>query len=247
MQRGRGGIAAGIAALALATGAAPSGADEHGAEPVVQRPSDRSDAGEAPEPAAGRVERKPAVVEVTTRVAAESCTREQEEVIETARRAAAIRSQVATDRARGLHPSTGDMDRLEVQQTAYRVIEPDLDFGQVVEISEKMRDRVSSMGLRAACSAKSDPNCAVRSAYVADLAPPIHVCPAFFDTSSAEQRVRTLIHESAHLVGIREKGDGESYCVLFDCDTSCGGFYAADSWAHFVHCAAGQTPDSWDD
>jgi hypothetical protein len=189
-----------------------------------------------------KVVKKPSPV-VRSRVAAEACTPEQEAIIETARKAAAIRTQVATDHARGLHPSTGENDKREAQRLADKLIDPDVDFDQVVEITENIRDRVSSASLRTACSAASDANCAVRSAYVQDLSPPIHICPEFFKSSTPEQRIRTMIHESAHLSRIKEEGDSESYCVMFDCDTNCGGFHAADGWAHFVHCVSGQTPD----
>lgn len=228
--------------------ACPAGlwAQEPSAEPVTKREARKPVArGDTPAPDPSKVVEKP-TPKVRSRVAAQACTPAQEEVIETARRAAAIRSQLATDRTRGIHPTTGERDRREAEQAAYRLIDGDVDFDQVAEITESVRDRVSSPSLRAVCESSNDPNCTVRSAYVQDLHPPIHICPAFFDTSSAEQRIRTLIHESAHLVGVREQGDSESYCVLFDCDTNCGGFYAADSWAHFVHCVAGETPDAYD-
>ena len=54
--------------------------------------------------------------------------------------------------------------------------------------------------------------------------------------------MRTLIHEAAHLAGIGQPS-GESYCVDFDCDSSCGDANSADSWAHFIHCLGGGTAD----
>ncbi len=80
------------------------------------------------------------------------------------------------------------------------------------------------------------------AAYVVGNRPPIHLCSAFF-RSSPEQRVRTLVHEAAHLAGIGEV-DGESYCVTFDCESGCGpGFEAGDSWSHYVHCLSNQWPN----
>ena len=80
------------------------------------------------------------------------------------------------------------------------------------------------------------------AAYVVGNRPPIHLCSAFF-RSSPEQRVRTLVHEAAHLAGIGEV-DGESYCVTFDCESGCGpGFEAGDSWSHYVHCLSNQRPN----
>lgn len=235
-----------VVLIALA-GPSASWAEDAASGRVIKRSSGKPQArGETPAPDPSRTRSVPMPV-VQTRVAAESCSPEQEAKIEAARRAAAIRSQVATDRARGLHPSTGEQDRRDAQRHASKLIDDDVDFDQVVEITESIRDRVSSASLRTVCEGKSNPNCAVRSAYVENLSPPIHVCPAFFETSSDEQNIRTLIHESAHLSRIREEGESESYCVLFDCDTNCGGFYAADSWAHFVHCVAGETPDAYDE
>jgi hypothetical protein len=234
----------GVVMLLALTLTSSASAEEPAAQPVVKRTSDAPvPRGEAQSPDPSRVVEKP-VPTVQSRVAPEACTPKQEKVIEAARRAGAVRSQVATDRARGLHPNTGERDRLEAEQAANQLIDVDVDFGQVVEITETIRDRMSSASLPVVCESKSNPNCAVRAAYVTNLEPPIHICPAFFDTSSSEQRIRTMIHESAHLAGLREQGDSESYCVFFDCETNCGGFYAADSWAHFVHCVAGETPDT---
>jgi hypothetical protein len=105
---------------------------------------------------------------------------------------------------------------------------------------------VSSSELKVACETDKNPNCAVRTAYVENLSSPIHFCPAFFQTSTPEQRIRTLIHESAHLARIKEEGDSESYCVSFDCESNCGGFYVADGWAHYLHCLSGQKADQAD-
>ena len=66
--------------------------------------------------------------------------------------------------------------------------------------------------------------------------------PRFLDKDPPEQRVRTMVHESAHLTGIGEI-DGESYCTSYDCAGSCGGRNVADSWAHLVNCLSGQAPN----
>jgi hypothetical protein len=72
------------------------------------------------------------------------------------------------------------------------------------------------------------------------------LCPAFFKQGPEEQ-IRTLIHESAHLAGIGKADTAESYCVIFNCEQSCGGFESADSWGQFVHCLSGQAPDKPDE
>ena len=189
-----------------------------------------------------KIVKKPNPV-VSSRVAPEACNSAEESMIETARKSAAVRTQVATDRARGLHPSTGASDKREAQRLFDKIVDPNVDFDQVIEVSESIRNRVSSPDLKVQCETDKNPNCAVRTAYVENLSPPIHFCPAFFQTSTAEQRIRTLVHESAHLSRIKQEGDAESYCVSFDCDSNCGGFGVADGWAHFLHCASGEKAD----
>jgi hypothetical protein len=113
---------------------------------------------------------------------------------------------------------------------------------------EQIGDVISSMvnfltsGVDVKVAAANDPECGQRAAYVRGLRPPIVLCPTFF-SDSAEQRIRTMIHESAHLARIGSGDLGESYCVDFDCKGSCGGFDSADSWAHLVHCLSGQKAD----
>lgn len=119
---------------------------------------------------------------------------------------------------------------------------------------------------KAWCPAASDKHCGSRAGYVrSDKPGHVFFCPRFFDQKKGEegdptpdeQRVRTVVHESAHMAhpGISEPG-GESYCVVFTCEDSCGeGPYdpeqgkniparVADNWSQFVHCASGQKPDS---
>lgn len=77
----------------------------------------------------------------------------------------------------------------------------------------------------------------------------LRFCPAFWD-KKPEDRVRLMVHETAHMAGVAEDA-GESYCMDFDCRSSCGDgkgtggarFDVADNWAHFVHCAAGEKAD----
>ncbi len=222
-------------------------AEEPAAKPVIKQKSEKARTRSAAKPDPSKIVKKPNPT-VQSRVAAEGCTPAQEEQIETARKAAAIRTQTATDRARGLHPSTGTNDQREAESLAAKLIDDDLDFEQVVEISEKIRNRVSNADLPTACASAEDTNCTGRAAYVLGTSPPIQLCPGFFakEKSSPEQRIRTLIHESAHLVGVREESGEESYCGLFDCEIRCGNFYAADGWAHFMHCLSGSTPDKAD-
>jgi hypothetical protein len=131
--------------------------------------------------------------------------------------------------------------RIAARQLAQRMFDwdnPNMD--QVGEILGSMITHLSP-GMRWTAEPSGEGHCQDRAAYVVGHRPPIHLCPAFF-ASSQEQRVRTLVHESAHVAGIGQP-DGESYCVTFDCQTVCGGFEAADSWSHYVHCLSRQQPD----
>lgn len=172
----------------------------------------------------------------------------QRKVIEDARRAAAIRTQIALMWVQGIVPpgrsdryDPGEVMRRRARQLAQRMFQwnnPNME-----QVEEVVRDMVSRLtNPRVMIAGRGDPECGTRAAYVRGLAPPIILCPTFF-SDTPEQQIRTMIHEAAHLARIGNAGLGESYCVFFDCQTSCGGFDAADSWAHFVHCLSGQAPD----
>jgi hypothetical protein len=172
----------------------------------------------------------------------------QQPAIEAARGSAAIRTQTALLRLRGIvppgppgRPDPGQEMRERARRLA-RVMfnwdNPNMD--QIEEVVSSMVSRLANPQVMVA--GRNDPECGNRAAYVRGLQPPIVLCPTFF-SDTPEQRTRTMIHESAHLARIGSGSLGESYCVFFDCQTSCGGFDSADSWAHFVHCLSGQTAD----
>lgn len=170
-----------------------------------------------------------------------------QQMIDEARLRAFVRCQIAYQKLAGIGPPSppGRPDMTQEEQRRARnlariIFGTDLNMDQVTEIVGNMRNFLTP-GLKAEAAAATDPNCASRAAYVVGHLQPIHLCPAFF-SSTPEERARTMIHEAAHLAGIGEVA-GESYCGVFDCNTSCGGFSVADSWAHFVHCLSGQTPD----
>lgn len=173
------------------------------------------------------------------------CSEDQISSIEEARRAASIRCQLSVFQLSGtVAPGRGDTSG-EARRRARRVVRTifgkDLNMTQVEEIVREMRDRLMSPSLNFICESSGNNNCGTWDAYVVGNRGPMHLCPAFF-SSSAEQKIRTLIHEAAHLSGIGESS-GESYCAIFDCNSSCGGFNVADSWAHLVHCLSAQSPD----
>ena len=63
-----------------------------------------------------------------------------------------------------------------------------------------------------------------------------------FFSGSAEQRTRTLLHESAHLAHIGSADAAETYLPTWDCEAP-GGFDSADAWGQYVNCLSGQAPD----
>lgn len=173
----------------------------------------------------------------------------QQGIIDTARRAAAIRSQIAMFRVRGIAPTglPGAIDPATewgIRARSLAKVMFQWDNPNMEQIGDVISSMVSFLtsNVQVMIAAASDPECGSRAAYVRGLRPPIILCPGFFSDSS-EQRIRTMIHEAAHLARIGKADLGESYCVDFDCTTSCGGFDSADSWAHFVHCLSSQTPD----
>jgi predicted metallopeptidase len=178
-----------------------------------------------------------------------SPTKHQQDVIDGARRAAAIRCQIAMFRVRGITPA-GPSGRIDattelgmrarsLARVMFQWDNPNME--QIGEVVSSMVNFLTS-GVPVMIAAAKDPQCGNRAAYVRGLRPPIVLCPDFFSASS-EQRIRTMIHEAAHLARIGSADLGESYCVDFDCVTSCGGVDSADSWAHFVHCLSGQRAD----
>ncbi len=175
-------------------------------------------------------------------------TEAQRGVIEDARRAAAIRTQIALMRVRGIVPpgpsgryDPGEAMRRRARLLARRMFQwDDPNMDQIEEVISDMVSRLTNP--RVMVAGANDHECGMRAAYVRGLRPPIVLCPTFF-SDTPEQQIRTMIHEAAHLARIGNAGLGESYCVIFDCQTSCGGFDAADSWAHFIHCLSEQAPD----
>jgi hypothetical protein len=173
----------------------------------------------------------------------------QQRIIDAARRSAAIRCQIAMFRVGGIVPPGPERridPSIEWRRRARSLAQVMFEWEN--PNMEQIQDVISSMvnfltlGVQIMIAPNNDPECGTRAAYVRGLRPPVILCPTFFN-NSPEQQARTMIHEAAHLARIGGADLGESYCVDFDCVTSCGGFDSADSWAHFVHCLSGQVPD----
>ena len=166
----------------------------------------------------------------------------QLKIIEAARKAASSRTQIALLRLRGV--ATDSLASREMRLRARRLAQVMFQLGnpnmeQVEKVLSSMVTNLASASVMIA--GPKDPECGTRKAYVWGRQPPIILCPPFF--TNTEEQIRTMIHESAHLAGIGTAALGESYCMVFDCVSSCGGFASADSWAHFIHCLSDQVAD----
>lgn len=192
-------------------------------------------------------------------------TKPKTDPVEQARAAAFTRVFLARDRVGGLGPpsplapSTGplapspiagqsypDIQAYENKQKARRYASlffewENPNMGQIHDILDHMLTALSP-GVAVTRAAANDPECGSRAGYVVNHRPPIVLCPAFFSSSSEEQ-IRTMVHESAHVAGIGQP-KGEGYCAVFDYSGPCpGGFDSADSWAQFVNAVTDRPPD----
>jgi Domain of unknown function (DUF4157) len=218
-----------IADAALAADGAPPGrVSAAPAEATIRRQQPPA----APAPAAPAAQPEPL-----------DLTPDQRLLLQPAARAAAVRTQVAMFRTRGIVPPGQEGGTASRARNLARTMFqwPDPNMEQIGDILGNMAHRLMNPNVKVA--AAGDTRCTTWEAFVIGNRPPIILCPSFFAaTNTEEQRTRTLIHEAAHAVGIGDPA-GESYCMIFDCTTSCGGFSAADSWAHYVHCLSDQRAD----
>ena len=163
----------------------------------------------------------------------------QQKMIDDARRAAAIRTQVAMFRASGIEGAMWDHEARRLAQIKFDWPNPNME--QISGILGNMGAGLVTVDVKVAGA--GDAECGSRSGYVRGHRPPIVLCPAFFtDPSGNEGRIRTMVHEMAHVVGVGDASVGEQYFPVFDCDSP-GAFESADSWSNYVHCLSGQTPD----
>ena len=163
----------------------------------------------------------------------------QKKMIDNARRAAAIRTQTATFKASGVAGLGAHQEATRLAQIKFDWANPNMD--QVSEVLAGIGGGLISVDVKVA--GPGDPECGPRSGYVRGHSAPIVLCPGFFaDPADNEGRIRTMVHEMAHVKGVGNAAVGESYFPIFDC-TSTGAFASADAWSNYVHCLSGQTPD----
>ena len=136
--------------------------------------------------------------------------------------------------------------------------QPDLDLDDLDGDSTlgitlgKMKNILANGNLPTVNVPSSDPRSHLREAFVENQRAPVFLCPQFFATTD-EQRIRTFVHEAAHMAGIGDP-QGEAYYSLYNCqntppDTVIGQqrlirrVDQADTWSKFVHCVSDQPPD----
>ncbi len=187
------------------------------------------------------------------------CTNAQWGAVQAAIPEARKRVEAALQAMRELPQARGEQaekKRDQLMSFGRKLFGSGFNLPDVTGILGLMKDELDSPDPH--CAAAADPNCGNRAGYVRSDQKSIYLCPKFFspgkkgvaaDPDSVEQRVRTMVHEAAHRAhpDIAEQG-GESYCIVFDCEGSCGdkGAHVADNWSHFAHCASGQKPDEGD-
>lgn len=169
-------------------------------------------------------------------------TQQQQTAIDNARRAAAIRTQTAMFRTTGIEGQRWAWRARSLARIKFNWRDPNME--QVGDILGRMGGGLINVQVMVAGA--NDPECGSREGYVRGHRQPIVLCPTFFnDPPGNEGRIRTMVHEMAHVVGIGDAGTGEHYYPVFDCDSP-GDFSSADSWAHYVHCLSGQPADQPD-
>lgn len=156
--------------------------------------------------------------------------------VEAARNAAFGRVAIAVTKMSGLKD---ERDEARARALAKTLIADDLNWDQAKEIVQGMVARLDP-ATQMVRGAADDKRCRTYAAYVRGNRPPVVLCPAFF-SSSPEQRIRTLMHESAHMAGIGTSGDSvkDVYRPVWRCSGNTPeGFESADSWAVLAYCLA---------
>lgn len=164
----------------------------------------------------------------------------QKKLIDDARRAAAIRTQRALFRASGVEGTEALMEAKALARIKFDWADPNME--QISDVLRGMGGGVGTADIKVA--GPGDPECGTRAGYVRGFRQPIVLCAAFFAKGTTdESRIRTLIHEMAHLQRVGNADGTESYFPIFDCESP-GVFESADAWANYVHCLSGEKPDA---
>jgi hypothetical protein len=169
-----------------------------------------------------------------------ACSSRQLSQVRAVRSAALARIQTAKQLLRG-DPQMGSTRVQDAQRMARAIFGDDLQRVGGEDVLLSMQTRLNGPSLQYLCPPASHRYCNLWDA-ATEQPDKVYLCPSFF-SQSAEQKKRTLIHESAHLARILTRD--EQYCnTPFSCGAACpntagSAWDHADNWAQWVNCATG--------
>jgi hypothetical protein len=182
------------------------------------------------------------------------------DMIERARMGGFLRTFAAFTQAAGIGPppppgriDPNEANRRRARELAIEIFNnPNPDMDDIGDTLGDMKNRIASPSTPTDRAHFPDSRYGNRSAFVVGNRIPIFLCPRFFG-GSEEQRIRTMVHESAHLTGIGDP-DGEAYYLLFNNlnedpqivegnPRSRNRADFADTWAKYVNSVTGQPAD----
>jgi hypothetical protein len=187
------------------------------------------------------------------------------ELIRRARVAAFQRCFTAFLRTGGLGPAPppGRFDpnlaaRVRARSIAIDIFgQPNPNLDDIADGIAQMRNFLASPNMPIVRALVNEKQCAFRDGFVPSNRLPVTLCANFFAVCTTdEERIRTMVHEAAHLIGVGAS-EGELYYLKFNCrnedpqiafgsPTSRERIDQADTWGKFVHCVSGQPPDKDD-
>ncbi len=173
----------------------------------------------------------------------EAAQKRTNDLIQQRRQQAMFRVQAAYLRVNSVHPSLAGAERQEALVVGRNTLKNTLSPDELDSVGTYLSRMMGALTSGEITLGPEIAPCNQWSGYVLDRRLPIHLCRRWL-TSTPEEQIRTLVHESAHASGIGEP-KGETYEAVFDCSARNADLQnVADAWGHFVHCLSGQTPDS---
>lgn len=186
---------------------------------------------------------------------------EMPEMIRRARVAAFQRTFAAFMQVAGIGPATPDKrenpatgNLIRARNLAIPIFnDPNPNMTDIGDTLGDMKNRIALPPVEQAHF--PDPRCGNRAGFVVGNRIPIFLCPRFFG-GSEESRIRTFVHEAAHLTGIGDS-TGEPYYGKFNLRNEDPEIIEgtpqktsrrdiADTWAKYVNALTNQPPDADD-
>jgi hypothetical protein len=150
-------------------------------------------------------------------------------------------------------PDPNVSNRLRARNLARDIFNnPSPNIDDIADVLGDMKNRLASPNTPIDRAHFPDPRCGLRAAFVAGNRVPIVLCPSFF-AGTDEERIRTMVHESAHLTGIGDP-NGEAYYLKFNSLNEDPSIVVgkppsnnradfADTWAKYVNSVTFQPTD----